>query len=66
MTKLRDKSSFRILLLVSKTVRKTLPLRISEGTDFGFRIGGAKSKVKTQKGVRPPRKARCPKYLFSP
>ena len=28
-------------------------------TDFG----GAKSKVKTQKGVRPPGKARCPKYL---
>ena len=46
MTELRDKNSFGILPLVSNSVRKTLPLRISEGTDFGFRIGGAKSKLK--------------------
>jgi hypothetical protein len=49
MTELRDKNSFGILLLVSNSGRKTLPLRISEGTDFGF--SGAKSKLKKWRDV---------------
>jgi len=64
MTELRGKNSFGILLLVSNNVRKTLPLRISEITDFGFRIGGAKSNGRASRDFRGiTRKGRCPKYL---
>ena len=50
MTKLRDKSSFRILLLVSKTVRKTLPLKISPDNRKSLEFVVQSQKLKLKKG----------------